>query len=329
MSRKIVAATAQLGPIARDEPRASAVARMIALMRDAHARGARLVVFPELALTTFFPRWLLEEPELDRFYETEMPSPETMPLFEAAMEMGIGFYLGFAELLFDGERERRFNTSIFVTPDGRIAGKYRKVHLPGHYNYEDWRAFQHLEKRYFEHGDLGFPVFEAMGGAMGMCLCNDRRWPETFRVLGLRGAELIMLGYNTPQHYPQAPEHDHLQDFHNHLSMQHGAYANGAWVIGTAKAGLEEGCELIGGSCIIAPTGEIIARTQGRDDEVAVAEIDLDRCRELRENVFNFTLHREPGDYGPICEGAADRDRTRAETTRNSHFTGTGPATSE
>ncbi|MDO6584736.1 N-carbamoyl-D-amino-acid hydrolase [Salipiger sp. 1_MG-2023] len=312
MTRSILAATAQLGPIQRSEPRAQVVARLIALMETAHARGARLVVFPELALTSFFPRWLLEGAALDAFYETQMPGPDTQPLFTRARELGVGFYLGYAELTPGGQR---FNTSIFVTPDGEIAGKYRKIHLPGHYNFEDWRAFQHLEKRYFEHGDLGFGVFDAMGGRFGMCLCNDRRWPETFRVLGLRGAELVMLGYNTPQHYPQAPEHDHLQDFHNHLSMQAGAYANGAWVIGTAKAGLEEGCELIGGSCIIAPTGEIVARTQGRGDEVAVAEIDLDRCTELRRNIFNFALHREPGDYGPICEGAETRAATREAYT--------------
>lgn len=219
--------------------------------------------------------------------------------------------MGYAELIREGAAARRFNTSIFVSPEGRIVGNYRKVHLPGHFNPEDWRPFQHLEKRYFEHGDLGFPVYEAMGGKIGMCLCNDRRWPETFRVLGLRGAELVMLGYNTPVHYPMAPEHDHLQDFHNHLSMQAGAYANGCWVIGTAKAGREEGCDLIGGSCIIAPTGEIVARVQGLGDEIATAEIDLDRCSELRRNIFNFALHREPADYGPITEGAETRARER------------------
>ncbi|KFE35267.1 N-carbamoyl-D-amino-acid hydrolase [Thioclava atlantica] len=302
MTRRFIAATAQLGPIARDEPRASAVARMQALLIEAHRRGAELVVFPELALTTFFPRWLIEdEAELDAFYETEMPNADVQPLFDTARELGVGFYLGYAELVIEGGRKRRFNTSIFVDKSGTILGKYRKIHLPGHPEYEDWRPFQHLEKKYFEHGDLGFPVFDAFGGKMGMCLCNDRRWPETFRVLGLRGAELVMLGYNTPVHYPPAPEHDHLQDFHNHLSMQAGAYANGNWVIGTAKAGREEGCDLIAGSCIIAPTGEIVARTQGFGDEIAIAEIDLDRCRELRDNVFNFALHREPEDYAVIC----------------------------
>ncbi len=325
MSRTIVAATAQLGPIARDEPRSSAVNRMIALLETAHHRGAELVVFPELALTSFFPRWFIEdEALLDRFYETDMPSPDTAPLFEAARRLGVGFYLGYAELIREAGATRRFNTSIFVDQSGQIVGKYRKVHLPGHFNPEEWRAFQHLEKRYFEHGDLGFPVFEAMGGTLGMCLCNDRRWPETFRVLGLRGAELVMLGYNTPVHYPQAPEHDHLQDFHNHLCMQAGAYANGNWVIATAKAGREEGCDLIGGSCIITPTGEVIARTQGLGDEITVAEIDLDRCRELRENVFNFALNREPGDYGPICAGAEDRDRTRASTIAQSRLSAKG-----
>lgn len=217
----------------------------------------------------------------------KMPNDEVRPLFETAAELGVGFYLGYAELAVESGAERRFNTSILVDR-GRIVGKYRKIHLPGHSEHEPWRAFQHLEKRYFEHGDLGFPVFDTFGGRMGMCLCDDRRWPETFRVLGLRGAEMIMLGYNTPLHYPPAPEHDHLQNFHNHLCMQAGAYANGAWVVATAKAGCEEGCDLIAGSCIIAPTGEIVAQAQGLEDELVIAEIDLDRCREIRENIFNF-----------------------------------------
>ncbi|MBK0325953.1 N-carbamoyl-D-amino-acid hydrolase [Rhodobacteraceae bacterium F11138] len=307
MKRRFIAAAAQLGPIARDEPRSSAVARMVALMREAHGRGAEVVVFPELALTTFFSRWYTEDDaEIDSWFETEMPNDEVQPLFDAARDLGIGFYLGYAELTTEDGRKRRFNTSIIVDSTGKIVGKYRKIHLPGHRDNEPWRAFQHLEKRYFEHGNMGFPVFEAFGGRMGMCLCNDRRWPETFRVLGLRGAEMVMLGYNTPLHYPPAPEHDHLQYFHNHLCMQGSAYANGIWVIGTAKAGREEGCDLIGGSCIIAPTGEIVAQAQGVGDEVITAEVDLDRCRELRDNVFNFSLHREPEDYSPIC---ASKDR--------------------
>lgn len=302
MKREYIAAAAQLGPIAKDEPRSSAVARMVALLHEAQALGADVVVFPELALTTFFPRWYIEgDAKLEAWYETEMPNRDVWPLFNAAAKLNIGFYLGYAELSMQNGKKRRFNTSIIVDSSGQIVGKYRKIHLPGHFENEPWRPFQHLEKRYFEPGDLGFSVFEAFGGKIGMCLCNDRRWPETFRVLGLRGAELVMLGYNTPRHYPLAPEHDHLQDFHNHLCMQAGAYANGCWVIATAKAGREEDCDLIGGSCIIAPTGEIVAKAQGMGDEVVTTKINLDRCKELRENVFNFALHREPGDYAEIC----------------------------
>ncbi|RYH12393.1 N-carbamoyl-D-amino-acid hydrolase [Tropicimonas sp. IMCC6043] len=296
MSRSFIAASAQLGPIARDEPRSSAVDRMMTLMREAHARGASLVVFPELALTTFFPRWFLEPgPDLDRWFETEMPSPETRPLFDLAAELGIAFHLGYAELTPEG---RYFNTAILVDATGKVAGKYRKIHLPGHDEHEPWRPFQHLEKRYFEKGDLGFPTFEAMGGTLGMCICNDRRWPETWRMLGLGGAELVALGYNTPLHYPPAPEHDHLQYFHNELSIQAGCYQNGLWAVASAKAGREEGCDLIGGSVIVAPTGEVLARASGVGDEVITARVDLDRCAEIRKNVFNFARHRQPEEYG-------------------------------
>ncbi|MCB1492957.1 MAG: N-carbamoyl-D-amino-acid hydrolase [Rhodobiaceae bacterium] len=300
MSRRFIVAGAQLGPIARDETRASAVARMIALMRRAKERGAAFVVFPELALTTFFPRWYTEDQaEIDRWFETEMPSADTQSLFEAARTHGIGFHLGFAELTADGHH---FNTAILVDPSGAIVGKYRKIHLPGHTENEPWRAFQHLEKRYFEKGDLGFPVFDALGGKIGMCICNDRRWPETWRVLGLGGAELVVLGYNTPLHYPPAPEHDHLQYFHNELSVQAGAYQNGLWAVAVAKAGREEDCDLIGGSVIVAPTGEIVAKAATLADEVITAEVDLDRCGEIRRNIFNFALHRQPGDYTAIVD---------------------------
>ncbi len=298
MSRILMVAAAQMGPVARDEPRSSTVARMIGLMRQAKEKGAQLVVFPELALTTFFPRWYMEDAaEIDAFFETEMPGPESRVLFEAAAQLGVGFYLGYAELVEVDGRRHHFNTSILVDATGAIVGKYRKVHLPGHAENEPWRPFQHLEKRYFEPGDLGFPVFEAFGGTMGMCICNDRRWPETFRVMGLQGVEMVMLGYNTPVHYPPAPEHDHLQDFHNHLVMQAGAYQNGTWMVGVAKAGHEEGCDLIGGTCIIAPTGEIVAQAETLADEVIVHDCDLDRCKEIQENIFNFGLHRQPEHY--------------------------------
>ncbi|MEM9459198.1 MAG: N-carbamoyl-D-amino-acid hydrolase [Myxococcota bacterium] len=299
MVRPLVIAAAQLGPVQRADPRALVVERMRALLRDAHGMGARLVVFPELALTTFFPRWYFEdEAELDAFYETAMPSPSTQPLFDDARRLGVGFCLGYAERTEDGHR---YNTSILVDPQGQIALRYRKVHLPGHAQPEPWRRFQHLEKRYFEPG-AGFKAVRAFGGVVGMAICNDRRWSETYRVLGLLGVELVLIGYNTPVHNPPAPEHDRLGDFHNHLVMQAGAYQNGTWVVGVAKAGCEEGCEMIGGSCIIAPTGELVAVCSTRDDELAVARCDLDLCLSYKRSVFDFAAHRQPHAYRMIVE---------------------------
>jgi predicted amidohydrolase len=304
MSRVVTVGAAQLGPIARSESRAQVVARMLALMRQAHAHGCNLVVFPELALTTFFPRWYLEDPaELDAFYEREMPGPETRPLFETAAALGIGFTLGYAELTLDDDgTAHRYNTAITVDASGRIVGKYRKIHLPGHAEHEPWRAFQHLEKRYFEVGNLGFNVFRAFGGIVGMAICNDRRWPETYRVMGLQGVEMVLIGYNTPVHNPPAPDHDALSHFHNQLSMQAGAYQNGTWVVGVAKAGLEEGVMQIGNSVIVAPSGEIVAGCTTVGDELAVARCDLDLAQSYKTTTFNFARHRQPQAYGLIVE---------------------------
>ena len=304
MSRVITVGAAQLGPIARGESRTQVVARMLALMRQAHAHGCQLVVFPELALTTFFPRWYLEDPaELDAFYEREMPGPETRPLFETAAALGIGFTLGYAELTLDDDgTPHRYNTAITVDASGRIVGKYRKIHLPGHAEHEPWRAFQHLEKRYFEVGNLGFNVFRAFGGIVGMAICNDRRWPETYRVMGLQGVEMVLIGYNTPVHNPPAPDHDALSHFHNQLSMQAGAYQNGTWVVGVAKAGLEEGVMQIGNSVIVAPSGEIVAGCTTVGDELAVARCDLDLTQSYKTTTFNFARHRQPQAYGLIVE---------------------------
>ncbi len=299
MSRVLRVAAAQLGPIARAEPRAQVVDRLLVLLRDAAAAGAHLVVYPELALTSFFPRWYMDDTaELDWFYETEMPGPETKRLFDEARQLGVGLHLGYAELTPDGHR---YNTSILVERDGSVVATYRKVHLPGHEEYEPWRPFQHLERRYFEPGDR-FATHRAFGGVVGLATCNDRRWPETYRVLGMQGAEVVLIGYNTPIHYPPDPSHDSLVGFHSHLVMQAGAYQNGMFVVGVAHGGNEEGVVSLADSCIIAPSGRVIALTAHTDDEIAVADLNLDLCANYKETLFDFERYRRPDAYGAITD---------------------------
>ena len=297
MSRALTVAAAQLGPIARADRRETVVARQVELVRDAAARGADLIVFPELALTTFFPRWDLGDEELLTFFEREMPNDATRPLFDEARRLGIGVHLGYAELTPDGHR---YNSAIVVERDGRVVARYRKVHLPGHEEPEGWRPFQHLERKHFEPGPDGFHAARAFDGVIGVALCNDRRWSETYRVLGLQGVELLMVGYNTPLHYPPDPSQDHLQAFHNNLVMASGAYQNGMFVVGVAKAGVEEGVELLADSQIIAPSGEVIARAETTDDELVIAACDLDSCNRYKQTVFDFQRYRRPSMYGPI-----------------------------
>ena len=300
MPRLLRVAGAQMGPTQRADSRERTLARLTALLERAAERGARLVVFPELAFTTFFPRWWCEdERELLSCYERGMPNPAVRPLFDRARALGVGFYVGYAELTEDG---RRFNSAVTVGSDGAILGKYRKVHLPGSQEFREGQRFQQLEKRYFEYGDLGFPAFRGFGGILGMLICNDRRWPEGWRVLGLQGVELVMVGYNSAAYDPNGGETEDagLRSFHSTLVAQANAYMNATWAVAVAKAGVEDGSGLIGASCIVDPNGRVVAQAETLEDEVIVADVGLDVCRQGKEKMFNFAAHRRPQWYGPI-----------------------------
>ncbi|WP_315755415.1 MULTISPECIES: N-carbamoyl-D-amino-acid hydrolase [unclassified Bradyrhizobium] len=297
--RVINVAAAQMGPIQRADSREAVVARMIALLDEAKRRGADLIVYPELALTTFFPRWYMEnQVEVDSWFELMMPNAAVQPLFDRAAQHGMAMYLGYAELTPDGHY---YNTAILTDRSSTIVGKYRKVHLPGHEEFEPERSHQHLEKRYFEPGDLGFPVWRDLGGIIGMAICNDRRWPETYRVMGLQDVELVLIGYNTPSvNSLKSAEGLQQRLFHNRLSAQAGAYQNSCWVVAVAKAGVEDGHHLIGGSLIVNPDGEIVAEAATEGDEVLVVPCDLDATRFGKQTIFDFARHRRIEHYGLI-----------------------------
>ena len=297
---KMKIAAAQIGGIQKDESREAVVARMLALMDAAHAQGVGFIAYPEMTLTTFFPRFYVEDrAAFDHWFETEMPNAATAPLFERAKRYGMGFTFGYCELTPEGQH---FNTAILVTPEGEIVLKYRKTHLPGHAEYEAERTHQHLEKRYFLPGDTGFGVARSQGIVMGMAICNDRRWPETWRVLGLQGVQLVSIGYNTPsQNNLSKDEGPEKRLYHHELSVCAGAYQNATYAIAVAKCGLEDGNHMIGGSIIVDPDGFVIARAAGEGDELIVAEADFDKCAFGKSTVFNFAAHRRIEHYGLIA----------------------------
>ncbi|KAI9742410.1 MAG: hypothetical protein M1818_003943 [Claussenomyces sp. TS43310] len=230
MSRILKVAAAQMGPVHLTSTREETLGRMIKLLRSAAETGAQLVLFPETAFTTFFPRHLIEDKEeLESYYERSddlTSSPKTKPLFDEARELGVDISVGFAERTTDGTG---YNTSIYYSArEQRVLAKYRKVHLPGTVEpFANPDAINQLEKRYFTPGNLGFPAFRVPGllacavkkndddgssgrsnhadsttvgkgdAIMGMLICNDRRWPEAWRCYGLQGVELVLCGYNT------------------------------------------------------------------------------------------------------------------------------------
>ncbi len=332
MPRILKIAAAQLGPVHLTSTRQDTLSRMIKLLQSASKLDAQLVIFPETAFTTFFPRHLISDrKELDSYFEhaDDLPgSPNTKPLFDEAKKLGIDISVGFAERTADG---KGYNTSVYYSAGtGLVIAKYRKVHLPGTKEpFENPDAVNQLEKRYFEPGNLGFRAFRIPGlipdtqkkssekveagkgdPIAGMMICNDRRWPEAWRCYGLQGVELVLCGYNTAGFAPDlwgtrkpvTPEEAEIDAlFHHKLVMQSNSYMNSCFSISAAKAGMEDGkYDLIGGSCITSPEGHVLAEAKTKDDEIVFAEIDLEDCRQGKEKTFDFERHRRIDQYAPI-----------------------------
>ncbi|CAG8953846.1 hypothetical protein HYFRA_00006739 [Hymenoscyphus fraxineus] len=337
MPRPLKLAAAQMGPIHQTSSRSSTIQRMLTLLQRASSLGAQVVLFPEMALTTFFPRHLITDPTLlSSYYEhaSDLPNaPNTKLLFDEAKKLNIDISLGYAEMTPSG---KGYNTTLYFSAHtGTILAKYRKIHLPGTVEpFANPEAVNQLEKRYFHVGDLGFEAFRAPGlipGVMkkgdvkveegestegkgdpifGMMICNDRRWAESWRCYGLQGVEVVLCGYNTagfaPDLWgtrrvmtPEEAEEDAV--FHHKLVMQSNSYMNSCFSISAAKCGLEDGkYDLIAGSCITSPEGRVLAEAKTRGDEIVFAEVDLEDCRQGKEKTFDFARHRRTEAYGLI-----------------------------
>ena len=294
MPRHIKVAAAQMGPNNEGTPREEIVERMLALLELAIRDGVEVVAYPEMALTTYFPKKV--RPDFEQFFETEVPPKALEPLLWRAAQARVAVHAGFCEKA-DG---RRFNSALLTDRDGRLCGTFRKIHLPGTKAPDGFA--QVYEPYYFAHGDSGYKVFDCAGARVGIAICQDRRYPESYRCLALEGAELILIGYNTPSS-PLALEL-------NELCMRGGAYANLCFVVGVAKAGVEDGVELIGGSCIINPLGQVLARAATTGDELVVARLDLDQMAPVRKR-WNFLGRRQPQHYVTLLQPVTEKEPHR------------------
>jgi predicted amidohydrolase len=294
MPRYLTVAAAQMGPNREDASREEIVERMLGLLDRAIDDGVELIAYPEMALTTYFPKRVRSD--FDQFFETEVPPKALEPVLRRAAGARVAVHVGFCEKA----GGQYFNTALLTDRDGQLCGTFRKIHLPGT-RAPDGVAQVH-EPHYFAHGDTGYRVFDAAGVRVGVAICQDRRYPETYRALALQGVEVILIGYNTPV--------SALALDLNELCMRAGAYANLCFVVGIAKAGVEDGLELIGGSCVISPLGQVLARAATTGDELVVARIDLDTMGPVRRR-WNFLGRRQPQHYGVLLQPVTEEETNR------------------
>lgn len=268
---------------------AANVARSIELAEEAAARGARLVVLPELANTGYM---FESREEAYALAEPVPEGPSSRAWIELAGRLGIYLVAGIAERCGDC----LYNSALVAGPQGYI-GTYRKLHLWGD------------ENLYFEAGDLGLPVFHTELGRLGVAICYDGWFPEVYRLLALRGADLVAVPTNwvpMPGQTPDGPAMAHA------LAIA-GAHSNGLTVVCADRVGVERGQPFVGRSLIVGSQGWTAAGPASADrEEILLAAVDLKAARRGRQlNAFNHVLRDRRRDVYDERLGAADAPSQR------------------
>jgi beta-ureidopropionase len=259
-----------------------AIDKHIAMIADAAGQGAQVVGLQEI----FHGPYFCAEQDA-KWYQTAEPEdgPTVTAMREVAREHGIVLIVPWYE---EEQPGVYYNAACVIERDGSVIGKYRKTHIPQ-------TAPCFWEKFYFKPGNLGYPVFDTSVGRLGLIICYDRHFPEVARALGLGGAELV---FN-----PSATV-ESLSRYLWELEQPAHAVANGFWIAASNRVGIEGPLnphKFYGSSYFCNPRGKIIAQASDSDDEVLVADLDLDENREVR-NTWQFFRDRRPETYGDLAE---------------------------
>lgn len=244
------------------------VARSLALIGEAAAHGATLVVLPELANSGYV---FSSRAEAFALAEPVPDGPTTQAWIDAARQHGIHIAAGIAER----EGGRLYNSAVLVSPEGHL-GTYRKLHLWGE------------ENLFFEPGDKGLPVFHTEFGRLGIVVCYDGWFPETFRLLAMQGADIVAMPTNWVPMPNQPADRPAMA---NTLAMA-GAHSNGLTIVCANRVGVERGQPFIGQSLIVGADGWPMAGPASRDrEEILYARVDLNVARRARQiSAFNHVL---------------------------------------
>lgn len=248
------------------------------MLREAARDGVKVACLQECFATWFFPQRI--DPEAQDLAEP-IDGPTVTRMRRLAKSLGLILVVPFYERVMAGEL---YNAAAVVDSNGAVMGVYRKHHLPMSSHFH--------EKFYFRPGNSGFPVFDTPEGRIGVMICYDRHFPEVARMLGLNGAEVVFVPTaTTTRGYSRSVWE---------VELRAHAIANGYFVGGVNRVGVEFESAYYGASLFIDPIGEVICQA-GKTDEVLVADLDLARIDEVRK-VWPFYRDRRPDAVGGLVE---------------------------
>ncbi len=258
-------------------PKQEAIKKHEELIAKAAAQGAKVTCLQEIFFGPYFPA----EQDTKWYATAERDTgPTVTRMRELAKKHSMVLVVPFFE---EAQTGVYYNTAVVIENDGTVVGKYRKTHIP-HVGPCFW------EKFYFKPGNLGYPVWDTSAGRIGLMICYDRHFPEPARALGLKGAELV---FN-----PSATVKS-LSKYLWELEQPAHAVANGYWIGAINRVGVEQPLNdglFYGSSYFCDPRGRIVAKASETEDEVLVADIDLEMIREVR-NTWQFLRDRRPETY--------------------------------
>jgi predicted amidohydrolase len=266
------------------------VKRLTALVKEAADQGVHIACTTELCLTPFFCRQLIRNN--DYLFDT-LPSALTDPLVKETSKNNMALILAY------GERDgiKRYNSALVFDTDGTVLGKYRKVHIPAYFPSNLPGGTGSYERLYFTPGDLEFPAFDirTLEARIGVQICYDRMFPEGYRILGLKGVDIVF----NPTNYATYGQEYRIQVWGR--LVQSRAYENGMFVCIPNKAGVDGDRENVGRSLVISPRGDILKTGSADKEEVVAQEIDLEEAEEGRRRI-PYWRDRRPDTYGALLQ---------------------------
>jgi N-carbamoylputrescine amidase len=272
------------------------VDKATSFIRKAASQGAKIVSLQELFTTQYFCQ--KEDHKYFAFAE-EIPGPTTKRLSEVAKELEVVIVASLFEKRAAGLYH---NTAAVIDADGAFLGKYRKMHIP------DDPLF--YEKFYFAPGDLGFKSWQTRYATIGVCVCWDQWFPETARLTALSGAEILFYPTAIGWHPSEKAQYG-VRQHSSWETIQRGhAIANGCFVAVPNRVGHEapdggDGLEFWGQSFVADPSGQIIGKASNDQEEVLIADIDLEQLEQQRTH-WPFLRDRRIDAYGDLLKRYLD-----------------------